>query len=187
MTVHYKTRGFVFKKEDRLDADRVFSLFTHDFGRLDVFGKAIRKINSKLKGGIEIFCVSDIEFIQGKTKKTLTDAVTLQRFKRVEENPESYRLACGMMQLVDRLVREQQKDEKLIALLLEIMDMVNSNPPRQLMYYYFFWKLMEVLGHASAAASYDTICAMSLAEQQALVQKSKEHQRHIFSTYAYQS
>ena len=44
MTVHYKTEGFVFKSVDRLEADRVFSVFTVDFGRIEVFGKSIRKI-----------------------------------------------------------------------------------------------------------------------------------------------
>lgn len=43
MTVHYKTKGFVFKKNDANESNRIFSIFTADFGRLDIFAKAIRK------------------------------------------------------------------------------------------------------------------------------------------------
>ena len=66
MTVHYKTRALVFGKEDRLEADRIFSVFTREYGKLSIAGRGIRKITSKLRGGLDIFCVSDIEFIQGK-------------------------------------------------------------------------------------------------------------------------
>ena len=49
MAVHYRTNAIVFKKEDQSEADRIFTVFTHDFGKLDIRAKAIRKINSKLK------------------------------------------------------------------------------------------------------------------------------------------
>ena len=81
MTLRYKTEGFVFKKEDNLDSNRIFSIFTKDFGKVEVLGRGIRKINSKLKGGIGLFSLSDIEFVQGKIRKTLTDAVFLEKFK----------------------------------------------------------------------------------------------------------
>ena len=71
MTLKYKTKALVFKKTDRNESDRVFSVFTENFGRLDIFAKAIRKNVSKLRSGIDIFFISDIEFIQGKNRKTL--------------------------------------------------------------------------------------------------------------------
>ena len=80
MTTRYKTRAFVFKKNDVNESDRVFSVFTDDFGRLDIFAKAIRKNVSKLRSGIDIFFFSEIEFIQGKNRKTLTDAVLKDKF-----------------------------------------------------------------------------------------------------------
>ena len=63
MAVHYKTKGFILKKEDRLESDRIFTVFTYDFGRIEIFGKAIRRIASKLKGGIDIFSLSEITLL----------------------------------------------------------------------------------------------------------------------------
>ena len=50
MTTRYKTKAFVFKKNERNESDGFFSVFTDGFGRLDIFAKAIRKNASKLWG-----------------------------------------------------------------------------------------------------------------------------------------
>ena len=83
MTTQYKTRAFVFKKNDRNESDRMFSVFTDEFGKLDIFAKAIRKINSKLRKDFDIFYFSDIEFVQGKNVKTLIDAARIKKFSEI--------------------------------------------------------------------------------------------------------
>jgi len=80
MFTHYRTEGFILKKIDRGEADRIFTVYTRDFGKLDLLAKAERKIKSKLRGGLELFYLSDIEFIQGKTHKTLTDTILVENF-----------------------------------------------------------------------------------------------------------
>lgn len=81
MFVHHRTKAIVLKKVDRKEADQLFTLYTEDFGKLTVLGRAIRKISSKLRSGIEIFYLSEIEFIQGKAYKILTDAVLIEKFE----------------------------------------------------------------------------------------------------------
>ncbi len=151
MTVHYKTQGFIFKKENRLEADRVFSVFTKDFGRIEIFGKAIRKITSKLKGGIEIFSLSEIEFIQGKNKKTLTDTLFIERFKNIQEVPEKFEVANKISNLVDNFIKGEERDQNIFNLLNDTFSKLNniqfpiSN--FQLVHYYFFWNFISVLGY----------------------------------------
>src|SRR5260221_8614188 len=107
MSLYYKTEGFVFKKDDSLEADRNFSVFTKDFGRVEIFAKAIRKINAKLKGGIDIFHFSEIEFVQGKKRKTLTDAVLLDKFSGIAGHPENFLLALKISELMDNFIKGQ--------------------------------------------------------------------------------
>ena len=80
MAVHYRTQGFIFKKDERAESDQILSVFTKDFGRLELKAKAIRKIASKLRPDIDMFYLSEIEFIQGKNNKTLTDATKIEKF-----------------------------------------------------------------------------------------------------------
>jgi len=77
---HYRTRGIILKEANRGEADRLFILYTKDFGKIEILGKGIRRINSKLRPGISFPSLSEIEFIQGKRYKTLTDASLLADF-----------------------------------------------------------------------------------------------------------
>jgi len=86
MAIHYRTCGFVIKKDNIGEFDRIFTVFSQDFGKIKILGKAIRKIASKLKSGIEIISLSEIEFIQGKTHKTLTDAIILEKFDNIKKD-----------------------------------------------------------------------------------------------------
>jgi len=149
MFVHHRTKGIVFKKLDRKEADQVFSIYTKDFGRLEVLGKAIRKATSKLKSGIEIFYLSEIEFIQGKSYKTLTDAVVIEKFKNLRKDLKRLEIAYRMRQVLDDLIKGQEKDKKIWNLLLEVFGKLNDSSfrNREIIYYYFLWKFLSILGY----------------------------------------
>jgi len=153
MTTRYKTQGFVFKKNDINESDRFYSVFTNDFGRLDIFAKAIRKNASKLKSGIDIFYISDIEFIQGKNKKTLTDAITIQKFNNIWQDVEKFKIANRMGEILDSFIKGEERDENLFNLLNEVFNKLNDNnldnKKYLLIYYYFLWNIFSLLGYSS--------------------------------------
>jgi len=149
MTVHYRTKGFVFKKRDSSEADRVFSIFTDDFGRLEVTARAIRKINSKLRGGIDVFSLSEIEFIQGKNQKTLTDATFIKRINN--DKLWKNKIANLMSDVLDNFVKGQEKDEKIFQLIESTLNNLNDKVVEEknsaMVFYYFLWNLLSILGY----------------------------------------
>jgi len=151
MFPYYRTQGLVFKIEDQFEADQMFSVFTKDFGRVEIFGKAIRKINSKLKSGIEIFSLSKIEFIQGKHKKTLTDALFVEKFKNIYQIPEKFEVAIKISNLIDDFIRGEEKDDNIFNLLNDTFSKLNNyqllTTNYQLIYFYFFWNFISILGY----------------------------------------
>jgi len=151
MTTHYKTRGFVFKKSDVNESDRNFSVFTEDYGRLDIYAKAIRKSVSKLRSGMDSFFISDIEFIQGKKRKTLTDAQAVEKFCNLPQTPQKFRLANAMASLLDDFIKGQQKDRDIFNLINETFFELNNyaldSKPYTLIYYYFLWNFLSLLGY----------------------------------------
>jgi len=151
MFLHYRTRGFILKKADRGEADRIFTVYTKDFGKLEILGKAIRKISSKLRSGIEIFYLSEIEFIQGKALKILTDAILIEKFENLKNNLNKLKIAYKISQVLDNLVFGQEPDEKIWQLLEETFRKLNkleiTGPKLELLYYYFFWNLISLLGY----------------------------------------
>jgi len=151
MFVDYRTQGFILKKIDRGEADQLFTIFTEDFGKLEVLGKAIRKISSKLRSGAEVFYLSEIEFIQAKAHKTLTDAIAVDKFESIRNDLEKLKIAYKIAEVFDNLVRGQEKDENLWGLFEETFQKLNNHSlPAihcSLLYYYFFWNLLSILGY----------------------------------------
>jgi len=149
MFVHYRAKGIVFKKLNRKEADQLFSIYTKDFGRLEILGKAIRKATSKLRSGIEIFYLSEIEFIQGKSYKTLTDAIVIEKFKNLRKDLKRLEIAYRIGQILDDLIKGQEPDENIWNLLLEVFGKLNDSSFKniEIVYYYFFWKFLSILGY----------------------------------------
>lgn len=151
MTVHYRTQGFIFKKKDIFEADRVFSVFTSEFGKLEIIARAIRKITSKLRGGIEIFSLSEIEFIQGKNRKTLTDTVSIEKFNNIIQDPIRLKIGYQVSEVLDNFINGQEKDEDIFVLLNETFNKLNNHKLRaftiQLIYYYFLWNFLSRIGY----------------------------------------
>jgi len=151
MFVHYRSQGFILKKENRGESSQLFTVYTKRFGKLEISGKAIRKISSKLRSGIDIFYLSDIEFIQGKTHKTLTDAVLIEKFENIRKNLRKLKIVSKISEVFNELVKGQEKDEKLWSLLDEIFNKLNNLQftiyNLQLLYYYFLWNFLSILGY----------------------------------------
>ncbi len=151
MFIHYRTWGFVIKKEDRGEADQLFTIYTKDFGKLEILGKAIRKTSSKLRSGAEIFYLSEIEFIQGKAYKTLTDAILIEKFKNIRQDFKKIKIAYKISEILDSFLFGQEPDEKIWRLLTEIFQRLNTRykaPDIEYkIYYYFLWNFLSILGY----------------------------------------
>lgn len=148
---HYRTQGFILKKTDQGEADRIFTIYTKDFGKLEILARAERKTKSKLKGGLELFYLSEIEFIQGKTHKTLTDAILIENFLNLRKDLERLSIAYKVLEVLDNLIKGQEADEKIWNLLNEIFNKLNNlkieNCKLKIIYYYFLWNLLSILGY----------------------------------------
>lgn len=165
MATRYRTEAFVFAKEDYREADRMFSVFSRDFGRVEILGRAIRNIAAKLRGGIDCFGFSQIEFVQGVRQKTLTDALSLQPGKHIVMSPERLQLAQRISDVLGQCTKGEQKDQEMWNLLVEVFAILDEpNFPGakcDLLYQYFFWNFMAVLGYCPRLA-HCIVCGQNL-------------------------
>lgn len=151
MAVHYRTQGFILKKQDRGETDRVFTIYTKDYGKMAFLARAERKIGSKLRAGLELFYLSEIEFIQGKQQKTLTDTILLDSFQGLRKDLKRLALAQRISNVLLRAIRGQEADEKIWGLLQDTFKKLNAWQSKKLdlsvIYYYFLWNFLSFLGY----------------------------------------
>ena len=149
MFIHHSTKGIVLRERDFKESDRFFTIYTKEFGKLVLLAKAVRKIKSKLRGGLNLFSLTEIEFIQGKAYKTLTDARTAESFRNIKDFLIKLKIAYKIAEIVDNLIKERERDENVWNLLegtFRELNKGNSLNRDLKAYHYFFWNFIDFAG-----------------------------------------
>ncbi|MBU0546798.1 MAG: DNA repair protein RecO [Patescibacteria group bacterium] len=151
MAIRYRALGFILKKQDIREADQLFTVYTQNTGKIKILAKAIRKIDAKLKGNFQLFNLIELEFIQGKNHKTLVNALNVGEFVRIKKDLKRMKAGYQIAEILDGLVRKEQEEKKIWELLEETLTRLNnlnlSLNRLRLLYYYFFWNLVSILGY----------------------------------------
>lgn len=133
-------------KNNRAESDQLLTVYTKNFGKLEILARAVRKIKSKLRAGADIFYLSDVEFIQGKAYKTLTDGRALEKFKNIRKNPEAMGIASQVSEICGSLIKGQEAEEGIWNLLNEVFRRLD-NGKLKIILYYFIWNFLSLLGY----------------------------------------
>ena len=117
---------------------------------------------------MEIFYLSDLEFIQGKTHKTLTDAILIESFLNLRKDLKKLKIAFDISEMIDSLIRGEERDEKIWEILAETFERLNeislSIKECWLIYYYFLWNFLSILGY-KPQLNFCSICQKKLVPQ----------------------
>src|SRR2546430_6710542 len=74
------TPAIILARIDYGEADRIITMLTPGHGKLRLLAKGVRRVRSKLAGGIELFSVSTITFIQGRSELGTLVSTRLQQY-----------------------------------------------------------------------------------------------------------
>ena len=97
-----KTQALVLRRTNYGEADRVVHFLTPE-GQVAVMAKGVRKARSKLAGGIEMFCLSEITVHQGKAKLgVLTSAKPLRFYQHILTDWQRLELAASTLKALGK-------------------------------------------------------------------------------------
>lgn len=74
------TKAIVLTRVNYGEADRILTFITPHHGKISVIAKGVRKSKSKLAGGIELFSVSDITYIIGRSEINTLISTRLDKY-----------------------------------------------------------------------------------------------------------
>ncbi|MCX6789666.1 MAG: DNA repair protein RecO [Candidatus Gribaldobacteria bacterium] len=168
MHQRYRAKGIFIKKQDQGEADQLLTIFTEQFGKIEVVAKGIRKITSKLRAGADVFYLSEIEFVQGKSYKILTDAVAVDRFDSICQEPEKSQIIYKIVELLNQFANQEATDEKLWRFLLQTFEVIENleirNLKLEIICHYSLWKFFAVLGYSPELHHCPLCCKKLLPE-----------------------
>ncbi len=121
-----KTEAFVLRRTNIGEADRLLDFLTPG-GKVTVLARSVRREKSRLAGGIEMFCLSEITIHQNpKTEKNiLTSAKMLKFYQRILSDLDRLELASEIIRKISRAA-EQVETKEYFNLVKECHEGLNN-------------------------------------------------------------
>ncbi len=106
------TTCIILSRTDYGEADRILTVLTPDHGKLRLKARGVRKIKSKLAGGIELFSTSNITFIEGKGGlSTLISTRLIKHYGRIINDIDRVQLGYELIKVLNRATEDQPEAE----------------------------------------------------------------------------
>jgi DNA repair protein RecO (recombination protein O) len=145
---HKNTTAIILKRINYGEADRILSFITPDYGKLRLIARGVRKSKSKLAGGIELFCVSNISFIQsGQGLGTLISSRLVKYHRKIVQDINRTMSGYELIKQLDRATEDQTESSyfELLANTFEALD--NDLVDLDLIQVWFTLQLLKIGGH----------------------------------------
>lgn len=128
MSAIYHTTGIVLSQRDHREADRWYSVFTRDRGKIEVLAKGGHKPLAKLTPHLEMPAVVELMVVNGKQYDLVTGAERRVAFPNVYSDLSRLLLVQHALYLTDIGTRPHEADIALYDLLAHWLETVNSAP-----------------------------------------------------------
>lgn len=137
MTSIIKTEAIVLKKIDFRNSSLIVNLYTKDFGKISAILKGAR--SSKAKLGFKVDMLNNIEVIVYKKEErevqTISQTNLLNHFPIIKTDLEKLKYATAILELILKLIPENEKNEKLFRATIRIFNLINTSESDPLFYF----------------------------------------------------
>lgn len=142
------TTGIVLARTDYGEADRILTLLTPNAGKLRLMAKGVRRVKSKLAGGIELFSVTNVTYIRGRGDiDTLVSSRLVTHYGRIVENIDRTMLGYELIKQLSKAT-EDEPEPDYFHLLEQAFDALNDHAiPLELIQLWFAAQLLRLSGH----------------------------------------
>lgn len=136
----YTTPAIVIESFDQGEHDRVYKLFTRDFGLVMAHAKSIRKLESKLRAHVMPRSIALVTLVQGRE---------IWRLVGAEEKKPGGEMVYDVAQLIKRFIRGEGTHKALYDRLMDFF-LVEKEFDRQKSRLLIYYVLLVELGYADA-------------------------------------
>lgn len=140
-----KTSAIVLRRTNYGEADRILNVLTPE-GKMTVLARGVRKEKSRLAGGIEMFCLSDIVVHKGKSEfAVLTSAKMNKFFKGLLSDYTRVEVATDFLKKTSRAAEAVDSPE-YFTILLQSLEALSSGYEVDIIKAWFYLNLLKASG-----------------------------------------
>ena len=126
----YTVEAIVLKTDDFGDANRVVTLFTKDFGKIEVNAYGCRRSRSPLSGVLQMFNHITATLTRGTKIDTIRDADIINFYDALTADLERLAYASMLFEIVNRMTLPRQAESEIFYLLKNSLPVLSKRNPR---------------------------------------------------------
>lgn len=143
------TQGIMLSRTNFGEADRIITVLTPEHGKLRLMARGVRKVKSKLAGGIELFSVSDLTYITGKGEiGTLISSRLKTHYGNIVKDINRVQLGYELIKVLNKATEDQPEDAYFDLLRQSFAALDDSTTDLELIRLWFQTQLIKQAGHA---------------------------------------
>ena len=148
----YKYQAIILGKYDIAETDRIYVLYTREAGKLRLVAHGVRKPQARLAGNLETLSHAEVFVARARGKGRITGVIPVDFFVSTKEKIHILEKVFWVFGIFDRLVTQEEKDEKIFELLLSYlreMDglVAEDTVKTDIFTFGFIFKLLHSLGY----------------------------------------
>lgn len=142
------TPAIILRRTDYGEADRILLLLTPGYGKLSLLARGVRRIKSKLAGGIELFSVSEVTFIKGRGELgTLISTRLIKHYGHIVADLNRTMLGYDLIKQLHKAT-EDEPEATYFELLRDAFEALDDPEiPPELIKLWFGANILRVAGH----------------------------------------
>ncbi len=121
----YRTEVIILKYWKSKEYDRIYSVFSREYGKMRVVGIGTRKPVAKLASGLEPFTRSDIFLIKCRYLDRVTGTIVLRQYKTLKRDLDYLTEGRRTTDIVERLLPDGEANEKIFVAMKKYLKLLD--------------------------------------------------------------
>ena len=143
----YSTLAIVLRQRRLGDADKILTLYTANFGKVDAVAKGVRKTRSRTAGHVEPLTQATFQLAKGKTLEVVTQVETIESFQVLRDDLERMSRALYVCELLDKFTETHEANFELYRLLLDTLRRLSTRDDIDMAVRFYEMALLDATGY----------------------------------------
>ncbi len=136
----------VLRASNYRENDRMLTLFSRDYGKIDALARGCRKPTSSLLSSSDVLCCSDMSFNFKEGRYYVVGAEPRTNFYDIRKNMKSLMTALLLIEITERNIVHEEPNRPLFALLSGCLYALANGDDHRKVLSFFTFKLFESQG-----------------------------------------
>ena len=143
----YRAQGVVLRHMEYGEADRILTIYTLEYGKVQAIAKGIRKLQSRKGGHLEPFSRVELMLAKGRNLDVISQAQAQNTYENLRSDLKLIAYAAYVVELLDRFTYEEGENRLLFNLLVDTLTRLDEGAPAQTVVHYYEVQLLDLLGY----------------------------------------